>query len=314
MPAKSQKQRPWQSDMLDALAASDLDGTEYRIIQTAVRWADPCTGAVRVSVDTWAYYSRQGRRTVQLGLRELERKRTVVADTDKRGGAGRSVTYRIPMFAVRANGASAAPFVEPERAQDDATNGARGAANGAGDDSKQRTACARRTDTKNLEEHTQESEAVGVLRALGLGDELLRHPNATPERLEYVARETKKATTKNPAGLAKQAIREAWNPPTLAPGGAGGIGAAERARELVEGLEPEARASLLKQVRRDMPNLANLPDDDVSVVGAIAILADPKRRKRGDGSFWYEESKTRNLCDESASGVEGEGPLGLPPF
>jgi hypothetical protein len=299
--------------MLDALAASDLRGADYHVLQAAVRWADPETGIVEPSVATWARYARVDERTLQRSLRKLQTALTVKALTDNRGGIGRVVVYEIPMLAVRKGGV-APPLKHAETVAADAPNGGIESAKGGVECSKGWPHATRRTSTKNPEEHTQETEAVRVLRALGLGDKLLKHPNATPERLEYVARETQKATTTNPAGLATRAIREAWNPPTLAPGGAGGIGAAERARELVEGLEPEARASLLKQVRRNMPNLANLPDDDVSVVGAIAKLADPKRRKIGDGSYWYEESKTRNLCDESASGVEGEGPLGLPPF
>lgn len=314
MPVKSQKQRPWQSIQMERIEALGLRGPSCSILLAAVKFANPHTGEFRCSVKTLASLSGWSERCVQEHLRSLERSGIILAVTDKRGGAKRTVTYAVPIFIVTRNGAHVAPLATDERVQAVQENGAADSEKGAREAVKGCTPCTRRTNTKNFEEPTQQSEAVCVLRALGLGDELLRHPNATPERLEWLVSEVRKETTKNPVGLATEAIRKAWNPPTLAPGGALGIGAAERARELVEGLEPEARASLLKQVRRDMRNLANLPDDDVSVVGAIAKLADPKRRKVGDGSYWWEEIKIRNLCDESASGVEGEGPLGLPPF
>ncbi len=103
-----------------------------------------------------------------------------------------------------------------------------------------------------------------MLRSLGLGDELLRHSNATPERLEWVGRVAR--TKRDPAAWAAAAIRQGWNPPAVAPGGKG---ATAKAREVVARLSAEQYAELLAQVRCELPNLKALADDDASVVGAI---------------------------------------------
>jgi hypothetical protein len=258
--------------MLDALAASDLYYANYHVVQAAVRWADPETGIVRPSVETWAKYARMDERTLQRALRDLSEKQVVKPRCDMRGGAGKVVVYEIPMLAVRKGGV-APPIMQAETVAPDAPNGGVESAKGGVECAKGWRGTIRRTDTENKEEHTQESEAVRVLRSLGLGDELLRHRNATPERLEYVAREAQKATTKNPVGLATQAIREAWNPPTVAPGGAGGVNKAERAKATVAGLSDERHAELLARVRREYPNLANCANDSSPVVGAMAKLA-----------------------------------------
>jgi hypothetical protein len=91
--------------------------------------------------------------------------------------------------------------------------------------------------------------------------------------LEYVAREAQKATTKNPVGLATQAIREAWNPPAVPMGGTGGVSKAAQARATVASLTNEQRAELLARVLSKWPNLRGVPKDDAAVVGEMARIA-----------------------------------------
>ena len=62
-------------------------------------------------------------------------------------------------------------------------------------------------------EPTTNSDAAAVATLLGSW-ELLRDPNATPERLALIVREA--PSKRNPAGYAAAAIRGAWNPPKSA--------------------------------------------------------------------------------------------------
>lgn len=272
MPVKSQKQRPWQSIQMERIEALGLRGPSCSILLAAVKFANPDTGEFRCSVKRLASLSGWSERCVQDHLRLLEGSGIIRAVTDKRGGAKRTVTYAVPIFIVTRNGARVAPFATDERVHAVRGNGAPDSEKGARGAQEGCTPCTRRT-TENQEEHTQESEAVRVLRSLGLGDELLRHRNATPERLEYVAREAQKATTKNPVGLATQAIREAWNPPAVPMGGTGGVSKAAQARATVASLTNEQRAELLARVLSKWPNLRGVPKDDAAVVGEMARIA-----------------------------------------
>lgn len=288
----------WQSKMFAAVAESGTDRAERQLLLAAINWANRFTGELWPSVEEW-------RKTAGLSERGFQeaRRRLVVAQKMKAlshglGGHQNPTVFQIPMLAVDAErGAPDAPLSTPHAKREGAHptrgRGAPDAQRGASDAPKQQ-----KKNQMNNQQQPERSPAVVALLALGLDEKMLRHANATPERLAWIASVAREKN--NPAGWAAQAIREAWNPPTVAPGGAGGMSKAERAKATVAGLSHERHAELLERVRREYTNLSGYADDSSPVVGAMARLATgdnggTPRRRIGDGSYGDEPIELRRL-------------------
>ena len=260
----------WQRDQFDAIARSGTKGAARQALLSAVNWADPKTGQLWPSIDNWAGVAGLSPRGLQKAIRRLQVAEKIKALTNGKGGARNTTKWEVPLLAVRKDeqgsplSTTETPNVITEGANKRREKGEHG-------DAQPRTGFTRRNREEPKQEPATTSPDAGVLLSLGLGKDLLRHANATPERLAWIARVA--PTKSNPGGWAAQAIREGWNPPAVQMGGPGGMGAAERARAAVAGLNQERRAELLTRVRKTMPNLRGLPDDHAAVVGMIAQLA-----------------------------------------
>ena len=147
---------------------------------------------------------------------------------------------------------------------------------------------AEHTKEQNRELTTQHTADAAALLALGVGEEWLRHANATPERIAWLAREAKRKAS--PAGFAVAAIREPYAVPTVA-ADAGNTPEAKRASaiETFNGLSAPERAKWVAHARAKYRNLADrysYPDDSAPIIGAIAKLmqaGDAPQPKRAMG-------------------------------
>lgn len=97
---------------------------------------------------------------------------------------------------------------------------------------------------------------IASLRSLGIGDELLAHPNATPARLAWIARTA--ASRSSPGGWAAAAIRDAYAVPAVQAFSAtnGAIvpphvsaRAAMETRRMLDAKKPEAGAMTMRDAR-----------------------------------------------------------------
>lgn len=111
---------------------------------------------------------------------------------------------------------------------------------------------------------------------LGLSEPSIHaHPNATPARLAWIAREA--PTMDNPAGWARRCIEAAWNPP--APTGADAAAASaakwDAIRERFNALHADERGALVAKARARFTNLSNpelYPTECDAILGAVAKL------------------------------------------
>jgi hypothetical protein len=262
----------WQRKMFAAVAASGTDGAERQLLLAAINWANRFTGELWPSVEAWAGTAGLSERGFQEARRRLVDAQKMKPLSHGRGGHQNPTVFQIPMLAVDAErGAPDAPLSEKgtphakrEGAHSMRARGAPDAQRGAPDAPKQ--------SEKNEKNNQQlRSPDAAALLALGLDEKMLRHANATPERLAWLAIEA--PAKDRPAGWAADAIRKCWNPPTVAPGGTGGVSKTAQAKATVASLTSERRADLHARALSKWPNLKGLPQDDVSVVGAIAKLA-----------------------------------------
>jgi len=99
-------------------------------------------------------------------------------------------------------------------------------------------------------------DVLATLRALGIGDELLRHPNATTERLTWIARTA--ASRGSPGGWAASAIRDGYSVPVIHGNGAtngaasaidAGAYAVEETRRMLDAKRPERGAMTFREAR-----------------------------------------------------------------
>ncbi|MEO1584198.1 MAG: helix-turn-helix domain-containing protein [Planctomycetota bacterium] len=189
---------------LRAVAASDLPRTDRDVLRTLQTWASVRTWECWPSVSTIADAMGVDRRTVQRSLGRL-RESGLLSDV----GVMPAGQARIRIDTDRLNAlAGEPPDAEGERHDD--TGGAAECRRGGVHKAAGGRHDAAQTDqeTNQITHHTTPAAAVASL--LG-SEDMLSHPNATPERLEWIARE---APTKNkPAGWAAGAIREAYVPP-----------------------------------------------------------------------------------------------------
>lgn len=282
----------WQRKMFAAVAESGTDRAERQLLLAAINWANRFTGELWPSVAEWSKTAGLSERGFQEARRRLVVANKMKALSHGLGGHQNPTVYQIPMLAVDAErGAPDAPLSTPHAKREGAHamrgRGAPDALRGAPDAPKQ----SEKNQMKNQQQPARSPDAVALL-ALGLDEKMLRHANATPERLAWIASVAREKN--NPAGWAAQAIREAWNPPTVAPGGAGGINKAERAKATVAGLSDEQYAQVLETVRREYPNLSGYADDSSPVVGAMARIVNGA----GGGGIARGTGAARNRDDD----------------
>lgn len=192
------------AERLDALPRTSP--AERAVLRAFADYAGP-EGICWASVATLAKRAGVTPRTVQRAIRSLEKRGTLSRTTPPHGVATQTTTYIIhPFVTVAPDGASGQggrrpgsrpPTSTPAPPDNDAST------------PRQAVAQSGRSRNENQQQSAASSGGGGVVALLS--DELRSHPNATPERLEWIEREA--PSKDNPAGWAAQCIREGWTVP-----------------------------------------------------------------------------------------------------
>jgi len=251
---------------MDRVAALPITGWEKPVLIAAVRWSG-VNGEVYPSLANWSAMAGLSVRSLQRILRRLVAGGHIEIVRASKGGTsrGKGLTseYRVPLFVVNPDAVSG---IEPRPAQHITPTLAT-----PNPDTRDVEPRHRVTRSSNDPPNNQPTTSSGVVVDL-LSPELLRQPNATPERLEWIAREA--PSKDDPRAWAACAIRGAWNPTTEPPEAAAAGRQIERNKLLAEfDAMPDARkAELRSRVRRKYPNLKDQPDDSNGVRGGVARL------------------------------------------
>ncbi len=268
---------------LRAIGESDLSGSECDMLRTLLTWANPKTWELYPTIRTIAKYAKRDARTIQRVLGKLEERGVLTFVERSRGGIdphgrGRGHRLRLNLDCPRRVPTTALnPGTSPELNPD-----TRPGLIIRYDEHEARLSCAQTPAPKHpypgtppdkqsrepAKEPTTNTDAAAVALILGSG-EMVKHANATPQRLAWIAREAPGKT--NPAGWAAEAIRKAWQPP---PPKEDAREARRRERALMlanfNRLDEGPKAAVVAAVRRRFPNLSPRPDDDPVVRAAIA--------------------------------------------
>lgn len=274
-----------QFQLQHSIGRSDLPKMPKIVLRTLLSWADVGQWDLYASNATIAGYVPCDRRTVQRALRELQEGGWIVALPDSPRSTNRwqiqadriVATWPPPARKGRqkaTGGVAASPPPSgptPQGGGSEPQGGRQGAT---------QTNHLPNQETSQRKNHTTAADA--FIRLVG-SDELLTHPNATPERLEWVVREARSETNpkRNPGGWAAGAIREGYPVPP-------------RSRESLREERREKREAALATYRamgreeqgalkaRALARYPNLdpekPDHQISILGAVAkiIMEEPE--------------------------------------
>lgn len=257
------------------IAESDLGPTERLVCQTLAVWIDWQTLELWPSIPTIAEATNRTERTIQRVMRSLEARGIVRYVRRSTGGIGRSHRFRVCPDALKArpngdtvsplNGDMVSPITVTLRA-----------ANGDMVSPKQYKEQERQQQQQPQGEipPPRSGPAAAVAALLG-GEDLLAHPNATPDRLAWIARVA--PGKRRPGAWAAEAIRRGYVP-EADPDAAKHAAQAERERQRAayarfEAMPEAERSSIVAAVQRRYPNLRpvwNREDSRSAIFGAVA--------------------------------------------
>ncbi len=193
----------WPWSVHDRLSELSLTKAQRLTLLAAIRWADP-EGVLYPSVLNWSKAAGLTPRGLQRALRQLEEMGLVQRVYVSTGGPAKTSQYRIPILAK--NPDSDSGFYSQDTTTATPTQKSK---NPDRREKKPRPGFG--GTTKNGQENTQQqTSAVDVLSQLKL-DSFRDHPNATPDRLEWIRQEAPKK--QNPTGWAAACIRDGWDIP-----------------------------------------------------------------------------------------------------
>lgn len=192
---------PWSAH--HRLSKLSITKAQRLTLLAAIGWAD-AQGVLYPSVLNWSKAAGLTPRGLQRALRQLEKTGLVQRMYVSTGGFAKTSQYRIPILAKTTSGDSG--FCSQEMTTSTPTQKSK---NPDRRGTKPRPGFG--GTTKNGQENTkQQPAAVDVLSQLKL-DSLRDHPAATPDRLEWIRRES--PTKRNPEGWATACIRDGWDIP-----------------------------------------------------------------------------------------------------
>ena len=255
---------PWER--LDRLRAAPTRNIgERAVLLAATRWADG-EGLLYPSLASWAELAGLSVRGLRAALRRLEASGLVVRVSDARGGAMRTVRYRVPLLADNAEAASG---LEPGSSMHITRNS--DARNPEVESPKPGSSFRRIAKNSQENNHQQTAAAADFFTRFGI-EHLRDHPNATPERVLWIEREAPK--NEKPAGWAAAAILRGYQPPPPTKAERAETLRAERQARLArfDALPDPEKAAIIARVRERYPNLHGKPEDDPAVRGAIAKI------------------------------------------
>lgn len=267
---------------MEAIRGTGTKGAERAVMQAAIRWAGT-DGRLWPSAENWAAVAGVTVRTLQRALRRLEARGLVNCIRRSSGGANQTSVYLIVPFVANPDTTSGS---DPAKVSATPTQG-QGSTNGEPRQLRPETPTAatpnpdggdlepRRTVTQSSidQQVNQPTTTGGVVVAL-LPSHLIKHQNATPERLDWIEREA--PFKSNPGAWAAACIREGWKIPDPRPlfstGSKHGAARAHSESNLTrfDAMTPAERAPIIAKARRMCPALFafGVRNADESVVRA----------------------------------------------
>lgn len=236
-------------------------GAEQAVLLAALRWANLTTGLLWPAVESWAEMAGIAPRSLRRTLRTLEAKGDLTL-VCKGGGRRKAATYQLN--ALRENPDRGSGFSDAQTRPVGPPTRTVG--------SQTRTVEVKNPDPRSGEQQGTDKEPTttgGVVEVGVLSQEMLRHPNATAERVAWVRREAPQKW--NPAGWAAEAIRKGWDPPppSEAEKAASRRLASEEKLAKFNAMPADQRATLIAAARRQFPNLDGHADDSRPFLGAV---------------------------------------------
>jgi hypothetical protein len=261
-----------------AVRDSTLDSREKLVLIMWVTFADGNDGAAWPSIARLAKATSLGKSTVRESLRELERLGWLVLVGSRKGGR-MSNRYRFqvpnPPDGGGLNPTLSGPqpdAQEPPTRQSVAPSPPHSVAEQTNQQIKEPT----------TQQHTADAEA---LLALGVGEEWLRHANATPERVAWLVREAKRKAS--PAGFVVAAIRDAYEVPKQRASDDGPASASKLAAGPFDSMNADERAQWVTFARRRFRHLASASeyaDDSPHIRVAVNKLVAECQKQSPKGS------------------------------
>lgn len=260
--------RPSIYAMFDLVATLPTNGPgERAVLLAALKWVN-ADGILWPSLETWGRVAGMDARSMRRIVGRLVKRGILQVEHTSSGGHRRTTRYRL-MMPVDDDGIT---VNQPGPARLKTRTGA-----SANPDRRcPEPGPAVRGTTKNVQVNQDINintpRAVDdVISAMGI-EALRHHPNATPERLAWIARDA--PSKRNPAGWAAECIRNGWKVPLPPKWDAKERAKAEREMLLkqFDGMPEDDQRGIIERARRRYPNLARCPDSHPGVRGAVALV------------------------------------------
>jgi len=261
-------------DLNWAIGLSDLSTTERHVLRTMLTFADVGQWTLWASNATLALHMGCHKRTVQKATTSLH-KAGLIAHVGNHASGTNEWQIAADEFVRR--------WPRPSKHRKGGTVSSRPpdgteSQKGGGKPSGGRYTATQTNHLTNQERNHTTAEAA-LISILG-SDELLTHPNATPDLLAWIAEVA--PSKSSPAGFAAKAIRTPYAVPDPTPEQQQAKRTDRRNRALAqfEALPSTERAEVMAAVRRRYPSLdPRNQSHQNSIRGAIAILIDPELDK-----------------------------------
>jgi hypothetical protein len=274
---KYNRSRPEFVERMERIRTLPLKGrAERSILLAAVRWINS-GGELWPSMSNWAEMAGVHTRTLQIALRKLVERGIVRVSVLSAGGRNRTTRYCIPALILT-------PMPGDEGGTDPECGGPTDMTRTPqpkSPNSGVAIAILRHPATRSFTKSPVNRTTTTADVVSRLPREWREHPNATRERLSWIAQAAFDA--KNPIAWAIACIKERWNPPRPGTDDLAVVKRQERESLLREfDASPQSEQSaVIVRTRRAYPNLSNRSDGDQVFRAAIATSM---RDSRGDGA------------------------------
>lgn len=256
---------------LRAVAGSGLPRGERDLLRALLTWLNYQSWDFYASVGTIAEAMGVARSSVQRWMASLEGRGIVITIGVQAAGQYRRRVDTAALLALAGHDAPGKGEPHSEAGVPDDEAGDAAAAGGVGLTTGRWVPHHEAQTDQRTDQRTHHTTAAAAVASLLGSEDLLSHPNVTPELLAWIAREAPKK--KNPAGWAAGAIREGYKPPPLTPEERRAESRQARDDLLAQydAMPPNERADILALALADHPRLdPRRPEHQAPIRGAIA--------------------------------------------